>query len=181
MNTHPTCPLTTLLSGAGNCAMVLALLTFAPCVSHGADSSPGVLSLNNPPRMPTNLTPVNASVGVSRTPLLSASPFSDPDGDGHGASQWQIATNAGFATAAIVWDTGTDVVNLTNAVPPLLEQELVYWWRTRYEDDYTEGPKWSEWSSGTWFRTEVPEPFALACFSAGVYLYLRGRNARDPV
>ena len=57
MNTRPRCPATALLLGATNCAIVLALLVFAPGASHGAGTAPGVLAINFPPRPPTNLTP----------------------------------------------------------------------------------------------------------------------------
>ena len=46
-------------------------------------------NLNKPPRMPTNQTPVDATIGLARPVTLTASAFSDPDGDGHQASQWQ--------------------------------------------------------------------------------------------
>jgi hypothetical protein len=113
-----------------------------------------IQSLNNPPRTPTNRTPVDATMRVPRTTMLTASAFSDPDGDGHGASEWQVATAAGFGSGDMVWDSGRTTAALTNATPPTLAYNTRYWWRVRYQDDLTNGAKWSQYSDPTWFDTE---------------------------
>jgi hypothetical protein len=112
-----------------------------------------IQSLNNPPRTPTNLAPANAAMQVSRSAFLSASAFSDPDGDGHGASQWQVATDPGFIAGTIAWDSGT-AAGLTTTTTAQLQYNTRYWWRVRYEDDSTNGAKWSTYSDPTWFDTE---------------------------
>ncbi|GAF99152.1 unnamed protein product, partial [marine sediment metagenome] len=69
---------------------------------------------SRPPSQPINSSPANGATGVSVTPILESSAFSDPDtGDTHGASQWQIReATAPDDYSVTVFDSGTDTSNL---------------------------------------------------------------------
>ncbi|MCX6000573.1 MAG: fibronectin type III domain-containing protein, partial [Chloroflexi bacterium] len=106
---------------------------------------------SRPPYAPVNTVPVSAATSVSLTPTLQASPFSDPNsGDSHTASQWWIASNAGFTT--MVFDSGIDMINKTTITIPaeFLKTSTTYFWKVRYRDSYY---NWSDWSSFTSFTT----------------------------
>jgi hypothetical protein len=113
-----------------------------------------IQSLNNPPNTPTNKSPLSGTMRVPRDAPLEGTAFVDPDGDGHGASEWQVATDPGFNPSAIEWDSGRDTANLTMVTTPTLAYNSRYWWRVRYQDDPSNGAKWSEYSDPTWFDTE---------------------------
>jgi hypothetical protein len=109
---------------------------------------------DNVPNTPTNSTPANGTSGVSFTPTLTASSFSDPDaGDTQSASEWQVATDSAFTS--IVFDTGTtgsasNSVSVTTA----LSVGTTYYWHLRYQDNHS---VWSEYSSYTNFTTsQIP-------------------------
>lgn len=71
------------------------------------------LGPNQAPSQPSNLLPSNGSTGVSLTPTLQSSAFSDPDvGDTLAASQWQIRASSG-SYASPVFDN-TIISNLTS-------------------------------------------------------------------
>ncbi len=107
---------------------------------------------NKPPATPSLVSPEHAAVGVGLTPTLEASSFSDPDGDGHASSHWQVSGSANFIE--LIWDTGESYPASTHeAVPP---GELVYgttwYWRVRYKD--ARGA-WSAWSAARIFNPGV--------------------------
>jgi hypothetical protein len=116
---------------------------------------------NQPPSQPTNRFPVDEASGVSLTPLLQSSAFSDPNaGDTHTASQWQIFTILGDYSSP-VFDSGEDAHNLTSITIPseILTYSTTYCWRVRYQDN---NDAWSEWSSETSFVTEAEEAAGLS-------------------
>ncbi|MBW1880569.1 MAG: metallophosphoesterase, partial [Deltaproteobacteria bacterium] len=92
---------------------------------------------------------------------LEASAFSDPDGDAHGASQWQIASDCSQFSLS-VYDSWRQDRNLyfevdTQAGDDLtdehvfrLGEERTWCWRLRYRDD---GLAWSDWSEPLTFTT----------------------------
>jgi hypothetical protein len=102
---------------------------------------------NTPPDRPTPLGPANGST-VTRGVMLQASAFSDQDGNTQAASQWQIASDAGFA--ALVWDShglgpALDWLRCWSAA---LLPGQTYWWRVRYKDNTGEmTTAWSKWSN----------------------------------
>ncbi|MDO9573831.1 MAG: S8 family serine peptidase [Candidatus Contubernalis sp.] len=112
------------------------------------------VTYNNPPSKPSNLLPLNNSTDVSLVPGLSASIFSDPEGDSHSQAQWQITTTSGNYSVP-VWDhiSSTDLISAT--VPSsLLNYSTIYYWRVRYQDNYDGGTLWSSWSEQTSFTTQ---------------------------
>jgi hypothetical protein len=115
----------------------------------------GILNLkektnNNPPSKPTNQEPPNGATGVSLTPTLRASAFSDPDGDSHLRTWWEIRS---VSDDSVVWDSGWRSYDLTSTTIPLpspLKQNTQYKWRVRYMD--SKGA-WSPVSDFTTFTT----------------------------
>lgn len=108
---------------------------------------------NNSPSAPTNSTPANSAHGISFTPTLVASAFSDPDaGDSQTASQWQIATDSSFSN--IVFDTGTTgSASNSVSVTTTLSVGTTYYWHVRYQDNHS---AWSNYSSYSKFLTKRP-------------------------
>ena len=110
------------LVGAGNICVWTRQATWRP-VADRPNLTLQIQSLNLPPNTPTNLTPAVGTMRVPRAAPLSASAFSDPDGDGQAASQWQVATDPGFDPGRIAWDSGRDTLNMTSACCPHAQSE----------------------------------------------------------
>jgi len=107
---------------------------------------------SRPPTTPTNQSPVDGATGVSLTPVLEASSFSDPDpGDAHSASQWRISTGSGGYSSPVL-DVTVDTGDLTRYSVPegTLGYSTTYYWQVRYQDDHN---TWSDWSDETSFTT----------------------------
>lgn len=111
---------------------------------------------NTMPATPVNVSPGAGAKGVSVTPVLQASAFSDPDpvcvGDTHASSQWLVLSSSG---AAIVADSGTDVVNRVSWTVPSgkLYYGSNYQWQVRYRDSRN---GWSSYSARTFFTNSGP-------------------------
>jgi hypothetical protein len=105
---------------------------------------------NQPPNQPSNVSPASGATGVSVTPTLQSSAFSDPDaGDSHAASQWQITTTAGNYSSP-VFESNTDASHLTGITTSSLNYSTTYYWHVRYQDSHG---AWSNWSTETAFTT----------------------------
>jgi len=119
---------------------------------------------NNPPNQPSNISPGIDATGVSLTPTLTSSPFSDPDArDALAQSQWQITQTSGDYGDPMVYDN-TDIPGYTyTAVSSgYLSPSTVYYWRVRYRDN---NGAWSEYSDETSFTTAgAPPTTARPCF-----------------
>jgi len=93
---------------------------------------------------------------------LQGSPFFDPDGDDHGATQWELHSNCTDFSQPIFhnWiqhenrymgvDQNEDLDLRQLSFPDLL-QNTQYCLRFRYRD---KGLTWSNWSSGFLFSTQ---------------------------
>jgi len=117
----------------------------------------------HPPEQPAAISPPDDATGISLSPTLEASAFSDPDaGDTHTASQWLITATSGDYSDP-VYDSGTDTSNKTSiAVPPgKLSYGTRYYWQVRYRDSHGQ---WSIWSAEVSFTTRV----LTADFSADI-------------
>jgi len=124
---------------AASC-LLSCLLSLFPVVSFAAS-----------PNTPTNSSPANGANGVSRTPSLAASAYSDGDGDPHQASQWQLSTNTGANfTANIIYDPGPCTNLTSHAISSTLAVNTTYYWHVRYQDDQN---NWSAYSAATSFIT----------------------------
>ena len=141
-------------------AIVTALLPslFYPCHTTGDDLVADYVGFDTvdfvlAPAQPRNLAPAHGATGVSQTPTLQASIFSDPDvNDTHAASQWQLRIASG-AYLSPIYDSGTDTTHLIAITIPsgVLSQSTTYGWHVRYQGS---SGLWSDWSGETLFRTE---------------------------
>jgi len=107
---------------------------------------------NGPPNRPSNVSPPDGATGQSITLTLQSSTFSDPDGDGHVASQWLVQRASDNATAV---DSGEDSSHRTSYPVPsyTLDFGTIYSWQVRYKDDHG---NWSGYSSPSSFSTLPP-------------------------
>ncbi len=139
-----------------------------------------VKSVNTAPATPQALGPAGDDSPAPEATTLVASAWSDPDGDEHGSTQWQVATDcAGFSEPVRdLWIQhrneyfGQDLQaddDLTDAFLDDLDPETDYCWRVRYRD---QALAWSAWSAPVQFRT------AQASFTANL---LRNPGAEDGV
>ena len=124
--------------------------------SWSAETSFSTMSApNRIPNQPRNVSPANGATGLSLTPTLQSSVFSDPDpGDTHGASQWQITSTSGDYSSP-AFDSGVDTANLTSIAMPsgTLNYSTTYYWHVRHQDNHG---AWSEWSEETSITTNTP-------------------------
>jgi len=131
---------------------------------------------NHPPGAPQPLYPAGVEVqGASVT--LQGSAFSDPDGDFHLESHWQVTTTAGdYATpVADAWGNKTRFQNIyqdqdTQAGVDItsyrvnLALDQTYTWRVRYRDEHF---GWSDWSEEASFATVPVPPWSPASTGGG--------------
>ncbi len=116
---------------------------------------------NAPPNQPSNTSPTNGATGISLTPTLEASAFSDPEeGDTLYASQWQISTSSGDFTNPVFDKVITSTSTQVSVPSDILEYDTTYYWQVRYQDSLG---GWSSYSNETSFTTtgtngETTEP-----------------------
>ena len=125
---------------------------------------------NLAPATPDARSPASgAEVPPDCVPLV-ASPWCDPDGDLHGASRWQVATDCGDFSAPLLdrwlqhenWYGGVDLQagdHLGDELIESLDPATAYCWRVRQRD---RSLVWSEWS------TPVPFTTAASALSANL-------------
>ena len=121
-------------------------------VIHFSDEKPETPSLS------LSLSEPQIAVGLQ----LQGSPFSDPDGDKHGATQWELHSSCTDFSQALFqrWlqhenrYMGEDLnenIDLSILSFPDLDSNTEYCLRFRYRD---RGLTWSDWSTGIPFSTE---------------------------
>lgn len=109
------------------------------------------VSDNNPPDTPTLISPDDGALGVGMTPTLVASAFSDPDGDTHQNTRWQVDNNSDFSSPE--WDSGDSYQASTQTtVSPGVLIDGINYWRVRYKDHHG---SWSGWSDYRSFNTHI--------------------------
>ena len=142
-----------------------------------SDETSFTLVSNRTPATPVNSVPASGATGVSVTPTLGASPFSDPDTgaystvvDSHAASQWQVRTSSGsYSSPAFDSGTVTGSSQLTSCyIGPdhQLAVSTKYYWHVRYQDSFG---LWSGWSSETTFTTAATIPDATQPVNVSPY------------
>ncbi len=112
-------------------------------------TSASILDTRDPINVPSNMTPANATIAHTLTPILAASSFVPTySSKTHFASQWQLSTDASFSN--IVVNSGETIIILTNYIVPnnLLAVTNSYYWQVRYKNN-TGG--WSPYSDSTYF------------------------------
>jgi hypothetical protein len=104
----------------------------------GADESGGSAS-NEPPARPS-ISSVDQITGT--TAMLHSSAFSDPDGDSHAASEWQVDLVGGDFSDPVASSGVTDT-DLNAWQASGLSPETTYKSRVRHRDSRG---RWSDWS-----------------------------------
>jgi PKD repeat protein len=124
--------------------------------SHWSAETSFTTVANEPPRQPVNISPLSGVTGISVTPTLQSSTFSDPEGDTHVASRWKIRASTGGYDSP-VFDSGIDNNNLTRIylLSGHLSHNTTYYWKVQYQDNYG---NWSAWSIETCFTTTTTSP-----------------------
>ena len=106
---------------------------------------------NLPPDTPVIAHPSNGQIGVDVTTDITTEPFSDPDNDAHGISQWQISEQNDFGTLIVDSISNTYLTSLP--VPHMvLNTNHTYYVRVRFYDTYSAA---SDWSSVIEFTTAL--------------------------
>ena len=134
--------------------------------------------MNNAPNRPEAVSPVDQAV-KGRSVLLHASAFSDPDGDAHLSSHWQVTSTSGLYADPVVdaWGNETRAENIwgdedTQAGVDITRYEVVlklnqtYFWRVRYRDEHF---GWSDWSEEATFSTVPVFPWKAASIIGAEY------------
>ncbi len=98
---------------------------------------------NLPPWQPVITSPYDGQMNCERQMHMMTEPFSDPDGDPHSQSRWQISSQDDFDSTILDVTSSEQLTQLT--VPHLvLEADATYYVRVRFYDVYLEGSDWSD-------------------------------------
>jgi hypothetical protein len=112
-------------------------------VTSTAQSLVAILDSNLPPLKPAIVTPHDGQTDCELQPSIETEPFSDPDGNGHGQSQWQISRDTNFDAPIFDVTSTQQLIELT--VPEVsLEAETVYYVRVRFYDAFLKPSLWSD-------------------------------------
>ncbi len=110
---------------------------------------------NLPPGQPGIVSPYSGEEDVLLTPELCAGYFSDPDGDAHTRTKWQVSKTNDFSSeASLILEVNSDSHLTCLTVPRMvLDEETTYYWRVRFCDSDS-ADNWSEWSEICSFKTQ---------------------------
>jgi hypothetical protein len=118
-------------------------------VSNLDEYNAGTDPTNAAPDTPALSSPDNGQINESLTPELQTGDFSDPDGDTHAETTWQISTESNFSS--LVLDITSDSLLTSLTVPEfIVTVNTTYYWRAKFFDDLGAA---SEWSDPYWFTT----------------------------
>jgi len=120
-----------------------------------------LVKFNNPsPDQPTGVFPAQNDVLSPDCIIFLGSEYNDQEGDLHGATQWQISTDANFNSIVYDewyqhenWYFDVDLMagnNMVDQEITTLLENTTYYWRVRYRD---RSLAWSNWSTGNMFQT----------------------------
>ncbi len=117
---------------------------------------------NNPPLRPEILYPIEGATGLSTTPTLKSSNFSDPDaGDSLASSEWLI-TKANTQTIVLQASRNFGTLNSLRVPRLVLSTNTTYSCQVRYTDNDGLTSEWStpitfttKTSKYTWFSSDV--------------------------
>jgi len=121
---------------------------------------------NQAPNTPTNVSPSAGQTGAGLNPDLVGSAFSDPEGNSHIDTQWQVDDDSDFSSPVWTRTAGAGETNTTiNTTNGTFANELdgqiqlnsgaSYYWRVRYKDNGSNS--YSNWSTGTYFTTYLQQ------------------------
>lgn len=110
---------------------------------------------NMAPVEPLLLAPGNEMGNVPLTPSLLTQPFSDPEGNPHQSTRWQISASSDFSEILFSRDSKYFLTSL--AVPELLlNPNSTYYWRVKFFDAPLDGGgENSPWSQPFSFTTKA--------------------------
>ncbi|MEE9910796.1 MAG: hypothetical protein K4571_03645 [Deltaproteobacteria bacterium] len=138
-------------------------------------SAPVVITLSL--AAPTNIAPVDGSTVALSPTLQITTVFPDATGNSHQSTNWQIAADATFAAAGIVFSDMADATHLTSLIVPpgTLLPARTYYWRA---STINTAVQTSAYSTPTSFTTQAvvmdaatgTVPDALAVKSGGVQI-----------
>lgn len=101
---------------------------------------------NKNPDPPLLLAPADFSADVPLTPALETHLFSDPEGDGHMRTVWELRDQAAtvFSVASTQYLTRLSIPDF------ILQENTQYFWRAKFEDNMGAKSMWSdEWTFTT--------------------------------
>jgi hypothetical protein len=105
------------------------------------------------PNTPSNISPSGGATGVSLTPTLTASSYSDPQNSAQRSCQWTLKDATGATT---LWDSGVQGPATSTAVPAaILNYGTTYTWQVRYANSLG---LWSSYSTPTTLATVTAPP-----------------------
>ncbi len=106
-----------------------------------------------PPAAPNLLSPSNAAVEESLTPVLGTGEFQDEDPyDFHTKTDWQISSSMDFSSS-ILYQQSTRHLTLLTVPFQTLEENTTYYWRARFYDSFDNVSDWSSPFSFTTIQT----------------------------
>ncbi|MFZ5572853.1 MAG: choice-of-anchor U domain-containing protein [Thermodesulfobacteriota bacterium] len=114
-------------------------------------------TLNIPPAAPGPVSPADDAVDVSRLPTLTTGAYSDPEGNPHTQTQWQLSLTEDFAAPAYDLTSSTDLTTHTVPLASILDRGTLYFWRVRFYDDQGSISDWSTVFSFTTTSNTLPE------------------------
>lgn len=133
------------------------------------------VKFHNPgPDQPIGIFPGQNDQLTPECIIFLGSAYNHQDNHEHGASQWQIATDAGFSN--LVYDQWKNHMNwyyeidtqagddLEDEEVTILGENTTYYWRVRYRD---KSLSWSDWSSPVMFSTTVASTTANLLLNGG--------------
>lgn len=94
---------------------------------------------------------------------VNGSAYSDPEGDAHESSQFQVDNNSDFSSP--VYDSGVVTARTSQNTGNILSPHTTYYGRVRYKDKYG---NWSSWSAGVQFSTLNRAPAQPTCSISNV-------------
>jgi len=116
---------------------------------------------NIPPAKPSGVAPADAIVELDQAGhfTLTSSAYTEPEGDAHSSTQWQISSTVDFNNlllnkqAVANWGDNLTTLYTGDYLESLASwpKDKALYWRVRYADDCGWTP-WSEWSSALAFQ-----------------------------
>jgi len=122
--------------------------------------------LGSPPDTPSITSPTGGETDVSRSPAIDSDSFSDPDGDTHASSDWEVFDNSGLTQRVCAsMSDATNTLNIQiDAANVIFEGSLTGRVLLAPETDY-------------WVRVTHRDEHGLASSSAAVQFTTHGNNA----
>ena len=112
----------------------------------GIEVSLGISESNLPPSRPVITSPYPGEGECELLLPITTEPFSDPDGDSHSESRWQVSTENNFSNPSLLVLDLTSSEHLTVLHMPhnVLSPANTYYVRVQFYDSYNEASDWSD-------------------------------------